>query len=224
MVAALVAYAFYAIVTAVILWPFAKAGDWLGHFRKGKPAPLDHTPAAPAAPPASSPADWPRLRAAGLGGVADRLVAEERSGRMNDVDCVRIRRAWTTVQADPSRLTAFTDAVAGQGARACLHPSGDRDLPARAATHDLLTSQVRIGRYPDTDRTPATRRARAPRSSPPRSARRCSRSDRSARARRGTWCGPSWSRSRSRRWPARPPSWRSARQAPRWAPTTGTTW
>ncbi|WP_328308970.1 ATP/GTP-binding protein [Streptomyces sp. NBC_00442] len=157
-VAALVAYAFYAIVTAVILWPFAKAGDWLGHFRKGKPAPLDHTPAAPAAPPASSPADWPRLRAAGLGGVADRLVAEERSGRMNDVDCVRIRRAWTTVQADPSRLTAFTDAVAGQGARACLHPSGDRDLPARAATHDLLTSQVRIGRYPDTDRTPATRR------------------------------------------------------------------
>ncbi|MCX5386009.1 ATP/GTP-binding protein [Streptomyces sp. NBC_00083] len=150
-------YALYVLVGGAVLWPFAKAGDWLGRFRGGG-APAAHTQSAPTAAPASSPADWPQLRDAGLGAVADRLVAEERAGRMNDVDCVRIRRAWTTVKADPSRLGAFTDAVAGQGARACLHPSGDRDLPARAATHDLLTSQVRIGRYPDTERTPAARR------------------------------------------------------------------
>ncbi|MFE9119769.1 ATP/GTP-binding protein [Streptomyces sp. NPDC007172] len=149
-------YALYVLVGGAVLWPFAKEGDWLSHFRARKPA--AKAPAAPPAAPVTSPADWPQLRSAGLAATADRLVAEERSGRMNDVDCVRIRRAWTTVKADPARLGAFTEAVAGQGARACLHPSGDRDLPARAATHDLLTSQVRIGRYPDTDRTPATRR------------------------------------------------------------------
>ncbi|MET9363984.1 ATP/GTP-binding protein [Streptomyces sp. NPDC006632] len=146
---------YHLLGAAVILWLTARAGGWFTVLRDLRAG--TRVAAVPSGP-GETPADWPRLRAAGLGGVADRLVAEERSGRMNDVDCVRIRRAWTTVQADPSRLTAFTDAVAGQGARACLHPSGDRDLPARAATHDLLTSQVRIGRYPDTDRTPATRR------------------------------------------------------------------
>lgn len=157
-VAAVVVYSLYALVSAVILWPFAKAGDWLGHFRKRKAASPAQSPAAPTAAPATSPADWPQLRSAGQDALADRLVAEERAGRMNDVDCVRIRRAWASVKADPSRLGAFAEAVAGQGARACLHPSGDRDLPARAATHDLLTSQVRLGRYPDTERTPAARR------------------------------------------------------------------
>lgn len=77
---------------------------------------------------------------------------------MNDVDCVRIRRAWRSVEADSSRIGPFTEAVLGQGARACPHPSGDRDLPARAATHDLLTSQVRLGRYTDSERNPVARR------------------------------------------------------------------
>ncbi|MFI6473755.1 ATP/GTP-binding protein [Streptomyces sp. NPDC050516] len=155
-VATFVNYALYVLVGGAVLWPFAKAGDWLGHFRKRKADPA----AQASAPPTSvaSPADWPQLRAAGLAAAADRLVAEERSGRMNDVDCVRIRRAWASVKADPARLGAFTEAVAGQGARACLHPSGDRELPARAATHDLLTSQVRLGRYPDAERTPVARR------------------------------------------------------------------
>ncbi|MEU9099392.1 ATP/GTP-binding protein [Streptomyces sp. NPDC048361] len=156
--ATFVNYALYVVVGGAVLWPFAKSGDWLGQLGRRKPGAAAPVPAAPSTAPATSPADWPQLRDAGLVAVADRLVAEERAGRMNDVDCVRIRRAWTTVKADPSRLGAFTDAVAGQGARACLHPSGDRDLPARAATHDLLTSQVRIGRYPDTERTPVTRR------------------------------------------------------------------
>ncbi|GAA2471601.1 ATP/GTP-binding protein [Streptomyces mauvecolor] len=154
-VATFVNYGLYVLVGGAVLWPFAKAGDWLGHFRKGKAASPAQTPAAS---PAVSPADWPQLRSAGQDAAADRLVAEERAGRMNDVDCVRIRRAWASVKADPSRLGAFAEAVAGQGARACLHPSGDRDLPARAATHDLLTSQVRLGRYPDAERTPAARR------------------------------------------------------------------
>ncbi|MFG3284370.1 ATP/GTP-binding protein [Streptomyces sp. NPDC048111] len=157
-VATFVNYALYAVVGGAVLWPFARAGDWLGLLRGRRATAAKQAPSAPAGPPAPSPADWPQLRAAGLGAAADRLVAEERSGRMNDVDCVRIRRAWAGVTSDPARLGAFLDAVQGQGARACPHPSGDRDLPARAATHDLLTSQVRIGRYPDTERTPAARR------------------------------------------------------------------
>ncbi|MFE3184378.1 ATP/GTP-binding protein [Streptomyces violascens] len=146
---------YHLVGAATILWLIARAGGWLTavrDLRAGKGAGI-----APSGP-GETPADWPQLRAAGQDAAADRLVAEERAGRMNDVDCVRIRRAWATVKADPSRLGAFAEAVAGQGARACLHPSGDRDLPARAATHDLLTSQVRLGRYPDAERTPAARR------------------------------------------------------------------
>ncbi|MEV0094262.1 ATP/GTP-binding protein [Streptomyces sp. NPDC050738] len=147
---------YHLIGSALILWPIARAGGWLtlaADLRRGT-----KTPAAPQQQPGEDPADWPQLRAAGLPAAADRLVADGNSGHMNDVDCVRIRRAWDSVQADPSRLPAFTDAVLRQGDQACPHPSGDRDLPARAATHDLLTSQVRLGRYADLDRNPAARR------------------------------------------------------------------
>ncbi|MFS4098006.1 ATP-binding protein, partial [Streptomyces sp. AF1A] len=37
---------------------------------------------------------------------------------------------------------------------ACLHPSGERDLPARQARHDLLTGQVRLGTAADDPRNP----------------------------------------------------------------------
>jgi hypothetical protein len=77
---------------------------------------------------------------------------------MNDVDFTRIRRAWDSVRLDPSRLTAFRDAVRDQGAAACVHPSGKRDLPVRAARHDLLVRQVRIGTVQDGGRNPYPRR------------------------------------------------------------------
>ncbi|MFF2408655.1 ATP/GTP-binding protein [Streptomyces sp. NPDC058092] len=147
---------YHLVGAAAILLPIARAGGWFTLVRElrggGKSGP------EPEKAPGESPADWPQLRAAGRHAAADRLVADERAGRMNDVDCVRIRRAWVSVEADSSRVGPFTDAVLGQGARACPHPSGDRDLPARTATHDLLTSQVRLGRYTDFDRNPAARR------------------------------------------------------------------
>jgi hypothetical protein len=122
-------------------------------------------PAAPATGPvpqgADDPAAWPQVRAAGLGDVADRLGAEAASGRMNDVDYARIRRAWDSVRADPTRLTAFADAVRGQGAGACVHPSGARDLPVRAARHDLLARQVLLGSVADGERNPYARRGAA---------------------------------------------------------------
>ena len=95
--------------------------------------------------PGATPADWPELRVAGRGAVADRLAQEVRTGRMNDVDCVRLRHAWNSVREQREGADEFADTVLGLGGEACVHPSGDRDVPRRAAAHDLLGSQVRIG-------------------------------------------------------------------------------
>ncbi|MEU8499401.1 ATP/GTP-binding protein [Streptomyces lavendulae] len=127
-----------------------------------RPAPQER-PGRPSAPPVApeagtDPAQWPQLRAAGLWEVAERLEGEVVGGRMNDVDYARIRRAWDSVQADPSRVRAFADSVREKGAAACLHPSGDRDLPVRAARHDLLARQVLLGSVEDQERNPYARR------------------------------------------------------------------
>ncbi|MEU9416281.1 ATP/GTP-binding protein [Streptomyces sp. NPDC048272] len=107
------------------------------------------------------PAAFNELRAAGLGEVADRLGGEIGAGRMNDVDYARIRRAWESVRVDPSRARAFADAVRENGAAACVHPSGARDLPVRAARHDLLARQVLLGTVEDGERNPWARRGTA---------------------------------------------------------------
>lgn len=80
---------------------------------------------------------------------------------MNDVDYARIRRAWDTVRVDPTRMRAFADAVRDKGAGACVHPSGARDLPVRAARHDLLARQVLLGTVEDGARNPYARRGTA---------------------------------------------------------------
>ncbi|WP_308012045.1 ATP-binding protein [Actinacidiphila acidipaludis] len=159
--AALVGDSLYIPGTLLIAWPCAKYGQW-GRWLRRKPAPAGPPPWPPApgaVPPAQrtapgdpfgavdvSPAEWPELRGAGRHDVADRLAAEVRSGRMNDVDCVRIRHAWSLVHSRRQGADEFADTVLRLGADACLHPSGDRDVPRRAAGHDLLGDQVRIGR------------------------------------------------------------------------------
>ncbi|KOV34623.1 hypothetical protein [Streptomyces sp. H021] len=107
---------------------------------------------------ADDPVRWPQLRGAGLAEVADRLEGEAGGGRMNDVDYARIQRAWDSVRVDPSRMRAFADSVRDKGAGACVHPSGDRDLPVRAARHDLLARQVLLGTVEDGVRNPYARR------------------------------------------------------------------
>ena len=111
-----------------------------------------------AAVPETDPADFPELRAAGQPALAERLAAEARAGRMNDVDYVRLHRAWRSVQTQPARLDAYAGTVLRDGAAACVHPSGARDLPVRAARHDLYAAQVRLGAAADTDRNPYTYR------------------------------------------------------------------
>ncbi|WP_369206186.1 ATP-binding protein [Streptomyces sp. PU-14G] len=109
---------------------------------------------SPAPPPHLDPVEWPALRSGGAGEAAERLAAELRAGLMTDVDHARIDRAWQTVRARPQRLSAFVDGVVNEGAGACRHPSGARDLPVRAAQHDLSVRQVRIGRAADSERNP----------------------------------------------------------------------
>jgi hypothetical protein len=147
----------YLLYTAAVLAVFGLLGDWRGVAR--------HFPLAPPGRPGGAAtqaeraelarlSDFTDLRAAGAGPAADRLAEEVRSGSMSDLDYARIAHAWSAVRARPTELPAFADAAHTLGAGAFVHPSGDRDLPVRAARHDLLTRQVHIGRAPDEERNP----------------------------------------------------------------------
>ncbi|MFC7218293.1 hypothetical protein ACFQLX_08955 [Streptomyces polyrhachis] len=149
--AALVSYSLYGLLLAAVAWPFARWGRWRRAWR-GAADPVG--PRAADAPPAEDPAAWPQLAAAGLGEAAERLAREAHGGAMTDVDQARIARAWEGVRARPARTRAFAEAVAADGAAACPHPSGARELPERRFRHDLPTGQVRIGAAPDGARTP----------------------------------------------------------------------
>ncbi|WP_240979776.1 ATP-binding protein [Streptomyces sp. HNM0574] len=133
-----------------------KAGAAL--FRESEPE------AAPAKRPGGvngqpeDPVAWPEVRRAGEHAAADRLAEEVTSGRMNDVDYARIQRAWQAVRSRSASPHTFTEDVLRHGAAAWAHPSGVRDLPARAARHDLLLGQVRMGAATGSDRNPYTHR------------------------------------------------------------------
>ncbi|MFJ8824399.1 ATP/GTP-binding protein [Streptomyces sp. NPDC102467] len=144
------AYTLYALITVAVLWPFARLGGWLEVWSARR---SDKAPPKPSAPPRAR-AEWAELRAAGQDRAADVLAAEVAAGRMNDVDCVRVGRAWREAGRRPDGTAEFTETVVRQGGAAWTHPSRQRDLPARTATHDLLVGQVRIGRYARDERNP----------------------------------------------------------------------
>ncbi|WP_225823202.1 ATP/GTP-binding protein [Streptomyces naphthomycinicus] len=144
----------YTLITVLVLWPFARVGGWWT-LAKDALAERQRAKAPQAAPPVADrrPSQWPELRETGQHQAADLLTAEMQAGRMNDVDCVRVSRMWTTARAR-ARLSSFTDTVLREGAAAWIHPSGARDLPGRTARHDLLVGQVHIGRWVTGERTP----------------------------------------------------------------------
>ncbi|WP_223291208.1 ATP-binding protein [Streptomyces avicenniae] len=140
----------YLLWTALLVALAAAAGGWRGvlrHFPRGGASGV--TPADRA-----RLSDFADLRAAGAPAAADRLAGEVRDGTMSDLDYARITHAWRAVRGRPTALPAFASAAETEGAAAFVHPSGDRDLPVRAARHDLLTGQVHIGHAPDEDRNP----------------------------------------------------------------------
>ncbi|MER7729288.1 ATP-binding protein [Streptomyces erythrochromogenes] len=156
-------YVWYSIVAILLTVGFGRLGRWpelVGRLLRSRAVRPLHSaePDRPEPGGEGDPVRWPQLRGAGLVEAADRLEGEAGGGRMNDVDYTRIRRAWDSVRVDPSRMRAFADAVRDKGAGACVHPSGDRDLPVRAARHDLLARQVLLGTVEDGVRNPYARR------------------------------------------------------------------
>ncbi|MEU6388791.1 ATP-binding protein [Streptomyces sp. NPDC046939] len=152
-----VVYLYYGIFAVGIAVAVGRLGRWGEVWRRfGYPAWRSAAPAQAERPPApeEDPAQWPHLRAAGAVEAAERLGAEARAGLMRDVDHARIARAWQGVKRGRHSLASFAAAVVKDGAAACPHPSGTRDLPARSARHDLVTAQVRIGTAADDARNP----------------------------------------------------------------------
>ncbi|MFF7143062.1 ATP-binding protein [Streptomyces nodosus] len=149
-------YSYYTLIALAIALAVGKLGRWGELWRRFGPpawttvAPVDERPPAPE----DDPAQWNQLRAAGAHEAAERLAAEARAGLMRDVDHARISRAWQGVLNGRHSLATFTGAVLKQGAAACPHPSGNRDLPTRIARHDLITGQVRLGSAVDDPRNP----------------------------------------------------------------------
>ncbi|GEC06432.1 hypothetical protein SSP24_40870 [Streptomyces spinoverrucosus] len=153
--AVVVVYAYYVVVALIIMVGVGRLGRWSEIWRRYGPPAWRRTPGHERPPaPEADPAEWPALRAAGASDAADRLAADVRAGLMRDVDHARITRAWQGVRSGRHSLATFTGAVLKDGAAACLHPSGERDLSARLARHDLVTGQVRLGTTADDPRNP----------------------------------------------------------------------
>ncbi|MEU0070411.1 ATP-binding protein [Streptomyces sp. NPDC006332] len=149
-------YGYYVLIAFTIMLVVGRLGRWGEIWRRfGPPAWNRAVPTSERVPtPEQDPAEWPQLRAAGAADAAERLAAEARAGLMRDVDHARITRAWQGVRSGRHSLATFTGAVLQEGARACPHPSGERDLPTRLAHHDLVTGQVRLGTTADDARNP----------------------------------------------------------------------
>ncbi|MFJ8469514.1 ATP-binding protein [Streptomyces swartbergensis] len=147
------------LVALAIMVGVSRLGRW-GEVWRRFVAPRLRRPESQEAQPTAQddPAQWNELRAAGAVDAAERLAAEARSGLMGDVDHARILRAWQGVRTGRHSLATFSSTVLRDGAAACLHPSGERDLPARIARHDLMTGQVRLGTTVDDSRNPYTHR------------------------------------------------------------------
>ncbi|MBC2906342.1 ATP-binding protein [Streptomyces cupreus] len=157
-VGSIASYLYYGLVAVGIMIGAGRLGRWSEIWRRYlRPAlrriTAPQTGEAPP-PPQEDPAQWPALRAVGAVDVAERLAAEARAGMMRDVDHARIARAWQSVRSGRHSLATFTGAVLKDGAAACLHPSGERDLPTRLSRHDLVTGQVRLGTTADDPRNP----------------------------------------------------------------------
>ncbi|MFE9682532.1 ATP-binding protein [Streptomyces sp. NPDC002701] len=151
-----VVYAYYVAVAMTIMIGVGRLGRWSEVWRRyGPPAWRRSAPVGDRPPvPEEDPAEWNALRASGAAEAAERLGADARAGLMRDVDHARITRAWQGVRSGRHSLATFTGAVLSEGAAACPHPSGERDLPGRLARHDLVTGQVRLGTTADDPRNP----------------------------------------------------------------------
>lgn len=153
--AVVLSYVWYTVIALAIMIGVGRLGRWGDVWRRyGPPRFRQQQERQVVPPPQDDPAQWNQLREAGAVDAAERLVVEAEAGLMRDVDHARIMRAWQGVRSGRHSLATFTGAVLKDGAAACLHPSGERDLPARLARHDMVTGQVRLGGTVDDPRNP----------------------------------------------------------------------
>ncbi|MFF2820054.1 ATP-binding protein [Kitasatospora cineracea] len=151
----LVALAVNLLIIAGVIRVFGHMGRWREVGRRFLLPLLSRTVTeVPPAPEQAPVVDvWAELRPAG--DVVRRLEGEA----VGDVDYVRLHQAWRTVGSDPAAWQEFAAQVAARGAAACAHPSEQRDLPGgRAARHDLLVRQVRLGTAQDVPKNPVGHR------------------------------------------------------------------
>ncbi|MFJ5886518.1 ATP-binding protein [Kitasatospora cineracea] len=151
----LVALAVNLLIIAGVIRVFGRMGRWREVGRRFLLPLLSRTVTEVPAEPEQAPVVdvWAELRPAG--DVVRRLEGEA----VGDVDYVRLHQAWRTVGSDPGAWQEFAAQVAARGAAACAHPSEQRDLPGgRAARHDLLVRQVRLGTAQDVPKNPVAHR------------------------------------------------------------------
>lgn len=103
----------------------------------------------------AGPAPWAQVLGPGYASVAAHLDAEQATGALGEVDRARIVGAVRKAAGDPAGTAGVMETIRTLGAAAFLHPSGQRDLPARFCAHDLERGQVRLGRATDEPRNPA---------------------------------------------------------------------
>ncbi|MEV7217622.1 ATP-binding protein [Kitasatospora cineracea] len=151
----LIAAAVNVALVILVLMVFGRMGRWGEVWRRWIAPVLSRTVTEVPAEPEQAPVVdvWAELRPAG--DVVRRLEGEA----VGDVDYVRLHQAWRTVGSDPGAWQEFAAQVAARGAAACAHPSEQRDLPGgRAARHDLMVRQVRLGTAQDVPKNPVAHR------------------------------------------------------------------
>ncbi|MFF9594235.1 ATP-binding protein [Streptomyces sp. NPDC014646] len=154
----IVYYGYYALIAGGLLYAAGRMGRWPDVWRRYVTPHVSQARAAgeiPVPEAGEDPVQWPHLRTAGptAAAAADRLVQDVHAGQLRDVDHARITQAWQTARSK-GRTDVVAKAVSERGAAAFPHPSGARDLPARTATHDLITHQVRLGTVVDGTKNP----------------------------------------------------------------------
>lgn len=144
----------YVVLLIVILAACGWAGGWAPIIQMYLER-YNLNPGRKKAPePVAKPDLWKDLRVAGYEAAAHRLDSAAATGDITDVDYVRVTRVIRQARNDDDKMARVAAAIEDAGSAAWLHPSGQRDLPARIGEHDLMTGQVRLGVAADMQKNP----------------------------------------------------------------------
>lgn len=104
--------------------------------------------------PATAADPWEQVLRDNHPAVAAELAAQARRGELTEVDRARIGLTLRHAATGSDGMASAVRELETYHGAAFLHRSGQRDLPARRAEHDLLRDQVRLGLAVDEPRNP----------------------------------------------------------------------